>query len=330
MKTRTTLILLFITTVFFGQSQQTGEIVISKSHLISVLKKFKTHNEANLVDLNNKNAMPVVNNDLVNDSVTNRIRFLENELHLIRIKLDAAVKKGNVRDTIRTSRLKTVFFKDTVYVPINTTTQKERFIDKSAVNHEQQLKELNSKYEVLLRNQEKLLQSQQLNANLLPVPVVVASEKVEAVGAVNAIDDLTVVADSIGIPIAKIDIKPATAFVSVKNVLKEKYAKVQVQVFFANNDTTIEQGDVLRLQQFANNLKDKLNLLVYLEGYSSKKGNADYNNKLSLARNEAVKQFLIKNGVSVKRILSQHYGVDESSSTEAMSRRVDVSFIIEE
>ena len=330
MKTRTTLILLFITTVFFGQSQQTGEIVISKSHLISVLKKFKTHNEANLVDLNNKNAMPVVNNDLVNDSVTNRIRFLENELHLIRIKLDAAVKKGNVRDTIRTSRLKTVFFKDTVYVPINTTTQKERFIDNSAINHEQQLKELNSKYEVLLRNQEKLLQSQQLNANLLPVPVVVASEKVEAVGAVNAFDDLTVVADSIGIPKAKIDIKPATAFVSVKNVLKEKYAKVQVQVFFANNDTTIEQGDVLRLQQFANNLKDKLNLLVYLEGYSSKKGNADYNNKLSLARNEAVKQFLIKNGVSVKRILSQHYGVDESSSTEAMSRRVDVSFIIEE
>jgi outer membrane protein OmpA-like peptidoglycan-associated protein len=330
MKTRTTLILLFITTVFFGQSQQTGEIVISKSHLISVLKKFKTHNEANLVDLNNKNAMPVVNNDLVNDSVKNRIRFLENELHLVRIKLDEAVKKANVHDTIRTSRLKTVVFKDTVYVPINTTTQKERFIDNSAVNHAQQLKELNSKYEVLLRNQEKLLQSQQLNANFLPVPVVVASEKVEAVGAVNAIDDLTVVADSIGIPKAKIDIKPATAFVSVKNVLKEKYAKVQVQVFFANNDTTIEQGDVLRLQQFANNLKDKLNLLVYLEGYSSKKGNADYNNKLSLARNEAVKQFLIKNGVSVKRILSQHYGVDESSSTEAMSRRVDVSFIIEE
>jgi hypothetical protein len=37
--------LLFITTLFYGQTQQTGEIVISKSNLISVLEKFKTQNK---------------------------------------------------------------------------------------------------------------------------------------------------------------------------------------------------------------------------------------------------------------------------------------------
>jgi hypothetical protein len=37
-----------------------------------------------------------------------------------------------------------------------------------------------------------------------------------------------------------------------------------------------------------------------------------------------------KERVSSKSILSQHHGVDNSSSSEAMSRRVDVSFIVKE
>jgi hypothetical protein len=60
MKTKLILALLFITTLFYGQTQQTGEIVISKSNLISVLE-FKTQNKPVASEQENNNSLLIVN-----------------------------------------------------------------------------------------------------------------------------------------------------------------------------------------------------------------------------------------------------------------------------
>jgi outer membrane protein OmpA-like peptidoglycan-associated protein len=337
MKTKLILALLFITTLFYGQTQQTGEIVISKSNLISVLEKFKTQNKPVASEQENNNSLLIVNKAVYNDSLIKKVRFLENELAAIRSKMDAVANQTLVRDSVVTSSVKIIVIKDTVYEAVAATTQKKLAVDGRNKNYEQQLNALNSKYEALLRNQEKLMATSKANAIVLPTPVAIVAnekkstaEKIEQVVAINSIDDLNLVADSTVIATTNVEVKQAAEFVSVQKILKEKYEKVQVQVFFDNDATTIQQGDAIRLKQFAKNLNPNVSLLLFLEGYSSKKGNAAYNNKLSLARNEAVKQFLIKNGVSSKSILSQHHGVDNSSSSEAMSRRVDVSFIVKE
>jgi hypothetical protein len=69
MKTKLILALLFITTLFYGQTQQTGEIVISKSNLISVLEKFKTQNKPVASEQENNNSLLIVNKAVYNDSL---------------------------------------------------------------------------------------------------------------------------------------------------------------------------------------------------------------------------------------------------------------------
>jgi hypothetical protein len=94
---------------------------------------------------------------------------------------------------------------------------------------------LNSKYEALLRNQEKLMATSKANAIVLPTPVAIVAnekstaEKIEQVVAINSIDDLNL-ADSTVIATTNVEVKQAAEFVSVQKILKRN-TKVQVQVF---------------------------------------------------------------------------------------------------
>ncbi|MBE0392747.1 OmpA family protein [Flavobacterium sp. PL002] len=336
MKTKTTLILLLFTTLFFGQNHQEGEIVISKPHLISLLQKFK--NQKTAVVPRNEITSKLISeyNTVNNDSLMQRMNLLENKIASLRIKMDTVMKQTVVRDTVFTSSKKITVIRDTIYNSVANNNKKPLHIDNGNKNYEQQLNLLNNKYDALLRNQEQLLMLQKVNTIAVPAAVAVVAatstkpvEKIETVANVNRVDNLVVVTDSLALETADVAVKPSAKFVSVQEILKEKYEKVQAQVFFDNNATKIEQGDAIRLGEVVLDLDGNSNLLVFLEGYSSKKGNIDYNNKLSLLRNDAVKQFLIENGISPKRILSQHHGVDTKSSTETMARRVDVSFVVE-
>ena len=335
MKTKTTLILLLFTTLFFGQNHQEGEIVISKPHLISILQKFK--NQKTEVAPKNEITSELISeyNTVNNDSLTQRMNLLENRLATLRMNRDTILKQRVILDTVFTSSKKITVIRDTIYNTVVNNTQKPLYVEDRNKSYERQLNLLNNKYDALLHNQERLLMLQKVNTIAVPAAVAVvaatstkAAEKIETVANVNRVDNLVVVTDSLALEQADVAIKPSAKFVSVQEILKEKYEKVQAQVFFDNNATKIEQGDAIRLGEVALDLDGNPNLLVFLEGYSSKKGNIDYNNKLSLLRNDAVKQFLIENGISPKRILSQHHGVDTNSSTETMARRVDVSFVV--
>ncbi|WP_366186836.1 OmpA family protein [Flavobacterium ovatum] len=339
MKTKITFILLLATTVFFGQNQQTGEIAISKTHLISILQKFKTQNPIAVDKPVVVTAVVLANKTIGNDSVMRRVRALENELVVLRAKIDSAAKQTVVHDTVVVTSPKTIVVRDTVYSTVAnaSNTQKAPLVNDENKNYEQQLNALNTKYDALLRNQEKLLALQKLNMIAVPAGVAVVSnketkpvEKPITVAAVKPISSLVVVTDSTTIQTADTTIKPAPTPVTAKEVLEAKYAKTQAQVFFDNNSFKMGSTDALRLEQLVKDLKENDSLSVFLEGYTSKSGNADYNNKLSLLRNNAVKQFLLEKGISAKRISSQHHGVDTNSTNEAAARRVDVSFDVKD
>jgi OOP family OmpA-OmpF porin len=78
-------------------------------------------------------------------------------------------------------------------------------------------------------------------------------------------------------------------------------------------------------------LKEYPETMVKIEGHTDSKGSADYNAQLSQRRAEAVRNFLVNNGISPERITAQGMGEDypiATNSTAAgrlQNRRVEVT-----
>ncbi|SDZ94466.1 Outer membrane protein OmpA [Flavobacterium gillisiae] len=332
MKTKITFIVLLFTAVVVGQNQNEGEIVISKAHLISLLQKFKQQDDIKLNKEEVTKELMFTNKTVKSDSLTQRVRVLENQIAVLKAKIDAGGK-----DTVVVSSSKTIVIRDTLYRTVVDSNgyQKSTAVREDDKNYENQLNTLNRKYETLLRNQEVLLARQK--QNIVVVNPVVAlneetkpAESITAVTTFDPVSSLVVVKDSLPSNSTELKIKPEVKSVVVPDVVKTILSEVHTQVFFDNNSAQINSGDTVRLQQLVEVLNENESLSVFLEGYTSKKGNSDYNNKLSLLRNDSVKQFLIERGVSVKRIFSQHHGVDSKSLNEAAARRVDVSIDVKD
>jgi outer membrane protein OmpA-like peptidoglycan-associated protein len=332
MKTKITFIVLLFTAVVVGQNQNDGEIVISKTHLISLLQKFKQQDYIKLDEEEVTKELLFTNKTVKSDSLTQRVRVLENQIAVLKAKIDAGAK-----DTVVVSSFKTIVIRDTLYRAIVDSNgyQKSTVVREDNENYENQLNTLNRKYDALLRNQEALLARQKQNIVVVNPAVALnketkPAESITAVTTLDPVSSLVVVKDSLPSNSTELKIKPEVKSVVVPDVVKTKISEVHTQVFFDNNSAQINSGDTVRLQQLVEVLNENESLSVFLEGYSSKKGNSDYNNKLSLLRNDSVKQFLIERGVSVKRIFSQHHGVDSKSLNEAAARRVDVSIDVKD
>ncbi len=114
---------------------------------------------------------------------------------------------------------------------------------------------------------------------------------------------------------------------SLLEELLAKFKNFKKQVFFANNSDQLSSKDFAYIQDVAQVLKQYPELSIVLEGWASTKGKVDYNKQLSMRRSESVEQALLSNGISPVRIVSSFRGEDTSSS-EAMARRVDMSIIL--
>lgn len=331
MKTKITFIALLLTSIVIGQNQKEGEIVISKTHLISLLQKFKQQDSIKLDKTEVTKELLLADNKIGNDSVAKRVKDLESQVALLNAKIDAAVQHASIKDTVVVSSSNTFVVRDTLYRSVVDANKYQKTnLVKEDDNYEQQLNTLNRKYEALLRNQESLLALQKQNSTVI-VPLVSPKEpkpvqELTNVKSYDPVSSLVVVKDSIAINSSELNMNPVVSSAVVPEIMKEKHGAIRAQVFFENNSAQINSNDALRLQQLIKILNQDKNLYVFLEGYTSKTGNFDYNNKLSLLRNDAVKQFLISKGISVKRILSEHHGVDANSLNDAAARRVDVSF----
>jgi outer membrane protein OmpA-like peptidoglycan-associated protein len=114
---------------------------------------------------------------------------------------------------------------------------------------------------------------------------------------------------------------------SLLEELLEKFKNFKKQVFFANNSDQLSSNDFAYIQDVAQVLKQYPELSIVLEGWASTSGKVDYNKQLSMRRSESVEQALLSNSISPNRIVSSFKGEDTSSS-EAMARRVDMSIIL--
>ncbi len=111
-----------------------------------------------------------------------------------------------------------------------------------------------------------------------------------------------------------------------KEIVK-RYGTSEMQVFFDNDVSDVAPRYHEEVERAATLLKKNLQLGVVLKGFASPVGNPKYNYDLSMRRNEAVKRMLIDYGVFPDQISSVFYGEDKTSS-ESNARRVDIKFII--
>ncbi|MEY3085677.1 MAG: hypothetical protein RL037_1857, partial [Bacteroidota bacterium] len=110
---------------------------------------------------------------------------------------------------------------------------------------------------------------------------------------------------------------------------KEGYSFLS-DVNFNLNQSTINEGYKIFLNEIAYLLKEDKNATVLLDGHSDITGNESFNDKLSNQRAEAVKRYLMLKGISTERIKIDYFGESKpkfSNNTtrgRALNRRVEI------
>ena len=102
-----------------------------------------------------------------------------------------------------------------------------------------------------------------------------------------------------------------------------------VNVPFAFNRADLGDGAQTSLHSLVRELQQNPKLLVELEGYADSKGNREYNVDLSQRRVEAVRRYLVQNGIELSRIASIGLGsIDDPKLSDAAKRRVTVKLMV--
>ena len=102
-----------------------------------------------------------------------------------------------------------------------------------------------------------------------------------------------------------------------------------VNVPFAFNRADLGDAAQTSLASLIRELQQNGKLLVELEGYADPKGPRDYNVELSQRRVEAVRRYLVQNGVEVSRIHSIGLGpIADPKLSDAAKRRVTVKLMV--
>jgi len=111
-------------------------------------------------------------------------------------------------------------------------------------------------------------------------------------------------------------------------VTKTKIELTQ-KVYFAYNKAIIQPRSYQLLRDVATVLKDRPTMTVRIEGHTDSRGSARYNKRLSQRRANAVRDFLIREGIAPSRMVSVGYGEERpiaSNRTRAgrsKNRRVE-------
>jgi outer membrane protein OmpA-like peptidoglycan-associated protein len=102
-----------------------------------------------------------------------------------------------------------------------------------------------------------------------------------------------------------------------------------VNVPFGFNRADLNDTAQTALVQLVRELQQNAKLMVELEGYADAKGPRDYNVDLSQRRVEAVRRYLVQNGVEISRIHSIGLGpILDPKLADAAKRRVTVKLMV--
>jgi len=107
---------------------------------------------------------------------------------------------------------------------------------------------------------------------------------------------------------------------------REFQENADTTVYFDFDSSALTSEAVAALDTQADWLKKNKNVNVVIQGYCDKRGTAEYNLALGERRAEAVKQYLVSQGVCAKRISTVSYGKEyafpgDTEEAYAKSRR---------
>lgn len=98
---------------------------------------------------------------------------------------------------------------------------------------------------------------------------------------------------------------------------------IEIRFPFAKAD--LSDAAQTALVDLANEMKGNARLAVELEGYTDSSGSLEYNLALSQRRVEAVRRFLVRRGIELRRITAAGLGpIEEAGLPAAQKRRVTV------
>lgn len=113
-------------------------------------------------------------------------------------------------------------------------------------------------------------------------------------------------------------------------VEREQVIKIGKAIYFATNKDIIKKESEAPLNELALILSKYPKMLMQIEGNTDNVGNDEFNLKLSQARAEAVKKYLVGKGIAEDRLTAVGYGEtkpiadNKTAAGKAQNRRVDL------
>lgn len=107
-------------------------------------------------------------------------------------------------------------------------------------------------------------------------------------------------------------------------------------VYFATNQDQVNADSRTSLLKLVEILKQYPKTNIFVEGHTDSTGSASYNMDLSRRRSMSVTDFLIKNGISSKRLITKWFGeeqpkhTNETAEGRAKNRRVELAIVANE
>lgn len=115
----------------------------------------------------------------------------------------------------------------------------------------------------------------------------------------------------------------AATRVGEQEVVEQPKATFPV-VYFAFNSIGIKQSELSKLNGILRTLKENPNMKVTVTGWCDTKGSVAVNKRISRQRAEAVKTWLVKNGIEASRITAIGNGSDDTQDADK-ARRVETT-----